>query len=147
VDKLRHGGYDAILLAKAGIDRLGLDLSDLHVQVLDPRAFVPAPAQGALAVQTRADDERTNTAVRLLHEATAALSAECEREVLRAYHGGCQVPLGVHVRTTGDRLTLWASAAHRAEDMPRWIHLEGSDPRALANEMVLRLQALSGRCR
>ena len=49
VEKLRAADYDAILLAKAGIDRLELDLSEFQVRVLDPRWFVPAPAQGALA--------------------------------------------------------------------------------------------------
>lgn len=140
VDKLRSGEYDAILLAKAGIDRLGLDLGGLHVQVLDPRLFVPAPAQGALAVQTRADDERVNAAVRRLHDPAAALTAGCEREVLRAYHGGCQVPLGVHVAASGTGLSLWASAASRADGMPRWIHLTGTDPDRLAHEAVVRLQ-------
>lgn len=140
VDKLRNGDYDAILLARAGIDRLGLDLGDLHVRPLDPRAFVPAPAQGALAVQTRAGDDRVNSAVRRLHDAPAALAVECERDVLRGYHGGCQVPLGVHVSTSGGRIALWTSAAQRAGSMPRWIHLQGEDPALLAREAVQRSQ-------
>ena len=56
IQKLRDGGYDAILLAKAGIDRLGLDLSEFHCVTLDPTEFVPAPAQGVLGLQIRSED-------------------------------------------------------------------------------------------
>ena len=56
IQKLRDGEYDAILLAKAGVDRLELDLSDLEVFVLDPEEFVPAPAQGVLGLQIREGD-------------------------------------------------------------------------------------------
>ncbi len=82
VEKLRMGNYDAILLAKAGIDRLGLDLSEFQVRVLDPRWFVPAPAQGALAVQSRREDAHANEAAEDLHDDDAALCVGLERAVL-----------------------------------------------------------------
>ena len=141
VEKLRSGAYDAILLAKAGIDRLDLDLSDLAVFTLDARWFIPAPAQGALAVQTRKDDARTIEAARSLHDDEAAATAECERAVLRAYHGGCQVPLGVHVTKRDHEYAVWASASREWNEMPRRIHLRGDDPAALAKAAVLRMQS------
>jgi hydroxymethylbilane synthase len=140
VDKLRAGHYDAILLAKAGIDRLGLDLSDLHVRVLDPRWFVPAPAQGALAVQTRTADHAANAAVAALHDEQASRSVALERAVLRGYHGGCQVPLGVRAAFEQGHYALWVAAARTWDGMPVRIHLRGTDPDSLAREAVERCQ-------
>lgn len=138
VEKLRAGNYDAILLAKAGIDRLGLDLSDLHVRALDPRWFVPAPAQGALAVQTRATDPAANTAAAELHDEKAALCVGLERAILYGYHGGCQVPLGVYARCAQGRYHLWVAAARTWDAMPVRIFLQGNDAAALAQEAVER---------
>lgn len=139
VEKLRSGQYDAIMLAKAGLDRLGLDLSDLRVIELDPRVFVPAPAQGALAVQTRSDDERVRVVVDRLNDPEAARTATLERRVLNAFHGGCQVPLGVHVRFSEGLYHLWASGTRSWTETPRRIHLQGEVPEALALEAVERL--------
>lgn len=141
VEKLRKGDYDAILLAKAGIDRLGLDLADLHVGTLDPRWFVPAPAQGALAVQSRRDDARANAAGKDLHDEEAARLVRLERAVLFGYRGGCQVPLGVHAERSRSRYALWASGARAWDGMPVRVHLTGADANMLAEEAVSRLQA------
>lgn len=141
VEKLRSGDYDAILLAKAGIDRLGLDLKDFDVRILDPRLFVPAPAQGALAVQSRTSDTRANEAAEDLHDDLAALCVGLERAVLFGYRGGCQVPLGVHAVKHGARIDLWASAASAWDEMPRRIHVGGEDANALGAEALRRLQA------
>jgi uroporphyrinogen-III synthase len=140
VEKLHAGDYDAILLAKAGIDRLELDLSEFQVRVLDPRWFVPAPAQGALAVQSRRDDVRANEAAEDLHDDDAALCVGLERAVLFGYRGGCQVPLGVHAGRTMNGFSLWASGARTWDAIPVRIHLVGSDANALAGEAVDRLQ-------
>lgn len=140
VEKLRSGDYDAILLAKAGIDRLELDLSDLHVITLDPRVFVPAPAQGALAIQTRRADERANQAAEDLHDDAAALCTGLERAVLFGYRGGCQVPLGVHAVRNGSSFSLWASAARTWDATPGRAYLTGTDANALATEAITRLQ-------
>lgn len=141
VEKLRAGDHDAILLAKAGIDRLGLDLSDLHVRTLDPRWFIPAPAQGALAVQTRKEDTRANNAAEDLHDDHAAVCAGLERAVLFGYRGGCQVPLGVHAARTAHGFSIWASAARAWDAMPLRIHLTGADANRLAAETVARLRS------
>ncbi len=96
VQKLRDGQYDAILLAKAGVDRLGLDLSEFHVEVLDPTVFVPAPAQGVLGLQIRENDEAMEQLlVKMNHEEVASLIG-IERKVLNLMEGGCQLPLGVY---------------------------------------------------
>ena len=101
VEKVRSGEYDAILLAKAGLDRLGLDLSDLTVVPLDPEEFVPAPAQGVLALQTRSDDHSTIEAVEKLNHKDVQSRIAVERRVLNLMQGGCQLPLGVHCPEEG----------------------------------------------
>ena len=93
--KLTDGAYDAIVLAGAGLERLNLNLTGVHVQPLDPRWFVPAPAQGALALQMRESDPRRTWLGRLTDVAAASAIDE-ERSVLRALEGGCQLPFGAY---------------------------------------------------
>jgi hydroxymethylbilane synthase len=96
LEKLRQGDFDAIFLAAAGVGRLQLDMSDLHVVELNPREFVPAPAQGVLAWQTHRDDIPTRTIFKKLHRSDISAATNVERRVLQLLDGGCQLPLGVH---------------------------------------------------
>lgn len=110
VQKLRSGDVDAIVLAAAGVQRLQLDLHGLHVFAFNPRVFVPAPGQGAVAIETRANDHRTVWAA-LNHEPTEAAVA-IERGLLHALLGGCTTPFGAYyadnVLTLGQALkTGW----------------------------------------
>ncbi len=95
LEKLRRGEYDAIFLAAAGVGRLGLDLSGLEVIELNPREFVPAPAQGVLAWQTHRDDLPTRRIMKQLHRSDVSAITNIERRVLQLLDGGCQLPLGV----------------------------------------------------
>lgn len=96
IDKLRKGDYDAILLAKAGVDRLKIDLSEFEVIVMDPTSFVPAPAQGVLGLQVREGDQATFDTIHKLNDANVAKRIGIERKVLNLMEGGCQLPLGVY---------------------------------------------------
>ncbi|MCL4133468.1 UNVERIFIED_CONTAM: hypothetical protein GTU68_020930 [Idotea baltica] len=98
VQKLRDGAYSAIILAHAGLNRLELDLSDLIVRKIHTSEMVPAPAQGAIAVQTRIDDIELRRLLKELHQPDVSQLTNIERGVLRAMDGGCQLPLGVHCR-------------------------------------------------
>lgn len=109
IERLREGRYDAIVLAAAGLDRLELDLSDLVRLDLDPRHFVPAPAQGALALQMREDDPNFAWLNGLQDDATAG-AIESERAILRALEGGCQLPFGAHVLPGGGLRAFLQSA-------------------------------------
>ena len=93
VRKLRDGGYDAILLAAAGIRRLDLDLGDLESVELRPEVFLPAPGQGALAIESRAGDELVSPLLKL-HDRAVARCVEAERNLLELPGGGCHLPLG-----------------------------------------------------
>lgn len=96
VRKLREGEYDAILLAKAGVDRLELDLSEFDVTALPLETFLPAPGQGALAVEIRSDDSKTREAVAPLDDAHVRMEIEAERGLLQRFSGGCNLPLGAY---------------------------------------------------
>jgi len=96
LEKLRQGDFDAIFLAAAGVIRLELDMAGLEVVTLNPREFVPAPAQGVLAWQTNRGDLDTRTILKQLHHTEISACTNVERRVLQLMDGGCQLPLGVH---------------------------------------------------
>jgi hydroxymethylbilane synthase len=93
--RLDAGGYDAIVLAAAGLVRLGLE-HRAGVR-LDAPAWLPAPGQGAVAIQARTDDPRTAPLLAALHHAPTGRAVAAERAFLAALEGGCQVPVGALV--------------------------------------------------
>jgi hydroxymethylbilane synthase len=93
IRKLRDGDYDSILLAAAGVRRLELDLADLECVELPPEVMLPAPGQGALAIETRAGDPMTQVLTDL-HDPCVARCVEAERRLLKLLGGGCHLPLG-----------------------------------------------------
>jgi hydroxymethylbilane synthase len=107
VRKLREGRFDAILLAAAGIERLQLDLSDLDRLELPPEAMLPAPGQGALAIETR-DADRLGDAFSRLHDEQVASCVTAERSLLRLLGGGCHLPLGCLATTEHEGIRLQA---------------------------------------
>ncbi len=92
--KLDDGQYDAILLASAGLHRLGWQ--DRIAEILDPEVMVPAVGQGALGIETRSDDEAVRRLLAPLHDEETAIAVGAERALLGALGGGCRVPLGAH---------------------------------------------------
>lgn len=96
IQKLRDGQCDALMLAAAGIERLDIDLSEFHVQLLDPTSFVPAPAQGVLGWQCRRSDTATIAILEKIHHADIQATIAIERTLLQKMEGGCQLPLGVY---------------------------------------------------
>lgn len=104
VAKLDTGAYDAILLAAAGILRLGW--SERIAERLDPVVWLPAVGQGALAVVTRDDRAELHAQLRALHHSETAACVTAERAFLRRLEGGCQVPIGALARVEGKTLNL-----------------------------------------
>jgi len=109
VRKVATGEIDAAVVACAGLNRLGL--SDKISAVLAPEEFLPAPGQGALAVQVRAGETELIALVSQLDDKLTRIAAEAERGVLRAMHGGCRIPLGAYARVVDDRLVIDAMIA------------------------------------
>ena len=104
--KLDAGAYDAVCLAAAGLHRLGLQKR--ITQYFDRQMMVPAVGQGALALQTRAEDQRVIAALVPLHHEATARAVHAERAVLAALGGGCGVPLGALAMVDGPRLSMIA---------------------------------------
>jgi hydroxymethylbilane synthase len=104
--KIREKQYDAIVLAYAGIMRLGLDISDLNIFEMPFDLFLPAPAQGALGLQTRSDDDATIDVVSKLNHNETELAVTAEREFLHHFGGGCHVPLGAHATVSNKQIHL-----------------------------------------
>ncbi len=96
IQKLREGQFGAIVLATAGLNRLKIDLSEFDVVQMHPREFVPAPAQGVLAYQTRSEDTEMRKIIVQIGDIDVARSTNVERKVLQMMDGGCHLPLGVY---------------------------------------------------
>jgi hydroxymethylbilane synthase len=109
VQAVCDGKVDAVVLAKAGLLRLGLTTEGVAKVDLPEEIFVPAPAQGALAIETGKElPADLEAALRRIHHADTAEETRIERDVLRGLHGGCTLPLGVRCVREGDRLHLKA---------------------------------------
>jgi hydroxymethylbilane synthase len=106
IRKLETTELDAIVLARAGLERLGL--ADRISVIFDPRQFIPAPGQGALVVQTRSDDKETAEVVRSIDEDSSRLLASAERQVLAALQCGCHAPVGAYADSHNGTIELHA---------------------------------------
>ena len=104
VSKVATGKVDAAVIACAGLNRLGL--SDKISAILPPQDFLPAPAQGALAVQIRTDDNELAELVSKLDDKNSRIAVEAERAILSSMHGGCSIPLGVYSQISGDNMII-----------------------------------------
>ncbi|MHC1741508.1 MAG: hydroxymethylbilane synthase [Syntrophobacteraceae bacterium] len=102
--KLENGQYDAIILAAAGLHRMGW--RDRITAYFDPSEFVPAIGQGALGLELRTNDETTRRLAGPLHHADTAVAVEAERAFLQTLEGGCQVPIGGHATVSPDEVTF-----------------------------------------
>ncbi len=107
--KLKEGLYDAIVVAEAGLLRLGL--GNIPRQRLTPEVMLPAIGQGALAIEVRSEDEELKEALSFLHHPQTAVCVRAERAFLAALGGGCQVPLAAHATLEGETLRLEALIA------------------------------------
>ena len=106
VSKVQSGDIDVAVIACAGLNRLGM--GDRIAAALPPEQFLPAPGQGALAVQMRVADTELAPLIAQLNDTEAQTTANAERMVLAAMHGGCSIPLGVHARIQDASLTIEA---------------------------------------
>jgi hydroxymethylbilane synthase len=134
IRKVLEGQYDAIVLAAAGVIRLGLQK---HItQYLPLETMLPAPGQGALAVQCRADDEQTQLLLIAIDHRYTRLAVSAERAFLSALGGGCSLPVGALAEVQGEETTLHGVIA--APDGSQVIKLAafGNDPVLLGQELA-----------
>lgn len=116
--KVRSGELDAVVLARAGVSRLGLDLAGLVAYDLVPEAWLPAAAQGALGLQCRAADTALRQRLATIADAPTAIAVGLERQLLQRMEGGCHSPFGALATVEGHEATLRAGTVDGAG---RWV--------------------------
>jgi len=136
IGKLLDEDYDAILLAKAGVNRLKIDLSEFHVEVVDTTELVPAPAQGALAIQIRENDPELYEVLQKIHHQETAEEIAVERKVLNLFEGGCHMPLGCYCKKEDGQFEVWTSKAETDEHFPDRLFYRVENLDGLAEKIV-----------
>jgi hydroxymethylbilane synthase len=148
VRRLEEGLFDAIVLAAAGVtrlqaeQRLGSELGGIAVLRLDPQRFVPAPAQGALAVQCRRDDEHVLAALARIDHAASRIAVTAERDALARAEGGCDVAFGAYCASAGAQHELVAMLERGGA--VRTARVAGSDPTTLGAAAWAELDGARG---
>ncbi|MEI2299207.1 hydroxymethylbilane synthase [Ensifer sp. MJa1] len=142
--KLAEGQVDATLLAYAGLKRLGM--TDVPTELLDPEAFPPAPAQGAICIESRIGDSRINDLLAAIDDARTHEAVACERGFLATLDGSCRTPIaglatsdGKHLRFSGMILTPDGQTHHRVE-----IEGKTADAEALGQKAGEEIRAKAG---
>ena len=133
--KVTEGEVDAVLLAAAGLDRLGW--LDRAAELLDPEVVLPAVGQAALTVEVRADDAELAELLAAVHHGPTAAATAAERAFLRGLGGGCAVPVGAYGRVAGGRLVLDGLVA--APDGSRTVRERAEGSAAEAESVGARL--------
>jgi len=137
--KLEAGDFDAIILAAAGLNRLGK--TDLVKQIISAEVMCPAAGQGALGIEIRAGDSTTRDELHFLDDSEARATTTCERALLNKLGGGCQVPIGAFAEIRKGRLHLQAVVADPDGSAVIRESRDGIDPTALGEatgEALLR---------
>ncbi|MFI5309996.1 MAG: hydroxymethylbilane synthase [Gemmatimonadales bacterium] len=140
VRSLAEGRFDAVVLAAAGVARLELVMDAMSPLVpadvvrtrLDPDVFVPAPAQGAIAVQVRADAPAVREAVARIDDPRTSRALRAERAVLALAEGGCTLPFGAWCRERADGMLHLVSVLGREDGTVARTEVTGDDPEAVA---------------
>lgn len=141
LEKLKSGDFDAILLAMAGITRLELDMSAFETIRLNPKEFIPAPAQGVLAWQTKSENMPVRKILRQIHNADVAKRTNVERKVLQLLNGGCHLPLGVYCEM--DEMGyyhVWATLSGGLEEELNLVNMSSSTSNGLAEKVFSELR-------
>jgi hydroxymethylbilane synthase len=149
--KLAENAWDGIVLARAGLERLGFSPTGTEIsckggqfflEILPCEIFIPAGGQGIIALQVRADDQSTNALVESVNDRETLLCLQAEREFLSRLHGDCNFPVGVHATISNGTMTLRAQMFERESTSPRQGEVEGGCDEAdiLAAELLRRIK-------
>ena len=145
LQKLETDQFDAILLARAGLERLGL--ADNISFVFDPAVFIPAPAQGALGIQTRADDDETNEIIAAIDDERARTTTAAERKILTTMHCGCHAPVGAYAEISGGDVHIRAfiSEVDGTNFIGRELAGPAKDAEKIAEKIAIELLKAGGK--
>ncbi|MCL1834453.1 MAG: hydroxymethylbilane synthase [Leptospirales bacterium] len=141
LNKLKENKFDAIVMAKAAIDRINLSMEGLIVQVLSEDIFLPAPAQGALGIQVRSDDEDIYNIVRKLNHTKTETLVTAERSFLKNFGGGCHVPLGAYAMYNEEDIILKGVIASQDGSSIIKESATGKDPESVGLELSLKIKS------
>ncbi len=137
--KVQAGEYMAIVLAAAGVRRLGL--VDHVTAYFSSDHMLPAPGQGALGVQCRADDDRTLAILQAIEDADTRTAVTAERAFLAGLGGGCSLPVGAYATVMDGSILLRGVVAPPHGGRPIWLDAEGDDPITLGTALAQRALA------
>jgi hydroxymethylbilane synthase len=149
--KLAENDWDGVVLACAGLERLGFSPTQSEIgfeggqffpEILPSEIFLPAGGQGIVALQIRADDQSTNALLGWVNEPETLLCLQAEREFLAQLHGDCNFPVGVHATISNGRMKLRAQVFEGESPMPRQAEVEGASDEGdkLAAELLLKIE-------
>jgi hydroxymethylbilane synthase len=155
IRKLDEGQFDAIILAAAGVKRLGW--AERIAEVISPETSLPAIGQGAIGIECRTGDEFINNLIAPLNHADTSSAVRAERACLKRLEGGCQVPIAAHARSEGERIVIDGLVGSVSGDRIVRAHAEGDRKNAealgtgLAEDLLSRgadkiLAEVYGRC-
>lgn len=131
--KKLDAGYDALILARAGLERLNLDVPYAPLPI---GQFVPSPGQGALAVVARADDHQLLPILQHIEHAPSRLAAEAERALSGVLESGCRFPVGAYARVSDDGIIHMTAAAYREDGGDPIYHQDsGTDPHQVGRDI------------
>jgi hydroxymethylbilane synthase len=149
--KLAENQWDGVVLARAGLERLGFsptrteiscEAGQFFFEILSREVFLPAGGQGIIALQIRADDQSTRALVELVNDPETLLCLQAEREFLSRLHGDCNFPVGVNATINNGRMKLRAQVFEGESPSPRQAEVEGGcdEGDTLAAKLLRRIQ-------
>lgn len=137
--KLADGEVDGLVLAAAGLERLGVEPP--HARRLRVEEMIPAPGQGCLAIQAREEDRTTRAVLSVLDDLPSRRALEAERALVQLLGGGCDLPLGALAATRGDRIRIVAVVATPDGAKVVRAAAESTEPAVAASTLAQRLRA------
>lgn len=144
INKLRTNEYDAIVLAKAGLDRLKINLSEFYIKELPVNSFIPAPGQGALGLQVRESDKKLKKTLEKISHKDSEEDVNFERKILNGIHGGCHSPFGVYSTKdqNGERIS-WVSYSDKVSETPVRFISKSSDFQTIVDKINSKINPFS----
>jgi hydroxymethylbilane synthase len=141
IQKLREGQFDAIIIAKAGINRLNPDLNDLKSLTLPFSFFLPSPSQGALAIQVRDDENDLKEFLKSFSDIETEKTVTAERSFLKHFGGGCHIPLGAFAYIVDGNIHLSGSITSADGKNSIRGNIIGNEPALLGKQLAELLKA------
>jgi hydroxymethylbilane synthase len=149
--KLAQNEWDGIVLARAGLERLGFSPIRTEIgfeggqffsEILPLEIFLPAGGQGIIALQIRSDDQNTKALLEPVSDRETLLCLQAEREFLRRLHGDCNLPVGVHATISNEKMKLRAQVFQGESAAPRQANIEGNfdEGDQLAAELLRKIE-------